>query len=147
MIFLKSYFSPTMVALGFHCCTQAFSCCSDGGGIFRRGALASHCRGLLSRSAGISRCCPGPPWLWLEGLEGVESRAWARLLFLPAACGIFQTRDRTHVLCAGRRVLIHRIARECGAMKYSPRPAATSPEILLERNVLQPQPRSAESNS
>lgn len=147
MIFLKSCFSPTLVALGFHCCTQAFSCCGDGGALFFVAvhrlliAGAPHCGGssrgvqALGTQASVA-AAQGLPGCGSRALEGVESRAWARWLYLPAACGIFQTRDRTHVLCAGRRVLIHRTTRECGAMKYSPRPAATSPEILLETNIL-----------
>ena len=163
-----------MVALGFPCCMQAFSCCSDGGAVFRRGAPASHCGGLLSRSAGVSSCCPGPPWLWLEGPGGCGVYSLGALA--SPACSMWnlrnqgsnprplhgqagshpryhqrvrsnETRDRTHVLCVGRRVLIHGTTRECGATQHSPRPAATSPEILLERNILQPQPRPAESNS
>ena len=83
--------------------------------------------GASSRGAQASvAAARGLPGCGSRALEGVESTAWARWLLPPAACGIFETRDRTHVLCVGRRVLIHRTTRECGAMKPGIEPTSSA---------------------
>ena len=46
------------------------------------------------------------------GLSSTGSVVMVRGLSCSMACGIFQTRDQTHVSCTGRWILYHRATRE-----------------------------------
>ena len=74
--------------LGFHCCAQAFSSCSE--------------PGLFSGSNAQTSM----PWLLLFGLMDGFSNSDTGLSY-PVACEIFQTRDRTHVPWIGRQIPNH----------------------------------------
>ena len=74
--------------LGFHCCAQAFSSCSE--------------PGLFSGSNAQTSM----PWLLLLGLMDRFSSSDTGLSY-PIACEIFQTRDRTHVPWIGRQIPNH----------------------------------------
>ena len=47
-----------------------------------------------------------------HALEHADSVVVLHELSFPASCGIFQTRDQTHVSCIGRRILNHWATRE-----------------------------------
>ena len=85
-----------LAALGLHCYLQAFSSCPE--------------QGLLSS-------CDAQAYSlqWLLLLQSMGSKAWASVavphkcagLVVPQHVGSSWTRDQTHVLCTGRRILNH----------------------------------------
>ena len=64
-----------LAALGFCCCTQAFSGCGEWGLLSSCGAQTSHCSGISCRGA--------------RALDEWALEAVAHSLSCPSACGIF----------------------------------------------------------
>ena len=65
-----------------------------------------------SHSGGFSYCGAWAPGVWASvavapGLRSTGSVVVVRRLSCSAACGIFCTRDGTHVSCIGGQILYH----------------------------------------
>ena len=88
--FNAEFYFLAVLVLG--CCTRAFSCSGEWG------LLCDPARGLLIAVASLAV---------EHGLEGVwVSVAVAHQFSRPKACGVFQTGDRTCVLCIGRWIVL-----------------------------------------
>ena len=82
------------------------------------GARASHCSGFSccgarapgARASVVVAC--GLQQLWLAGSRAQAQQLWHTGLVAPRHVGSSQARDRTHVLCIGRRILNHCATRE-----------------------------------
>ena len=88
-----------MVALGLCCYTQAFPSCGEW-------ELLSSCGAQVSHRSGFS-CC-GAQALRLAVFSSCSTWDSAALGHMESS----GTRDRTHVPCIGRQILIHYTARE-----------------------------------
>ena len=77
MLFNRFFFIICLLlaALGFCCCTQAFSGCSQWGLLSSCGAQTSHCSGISCRGA--------------QALDAWALETVAHSLSCPSACGIF----------------------------------------------------------
>ena len=91
-------------------CTGSFSCCGE------QGPLFLWCVGFSWQCFSFAE---HRIWaLELQQLQHMGSVAAVHGLSGPEACGIFQTRNRTHVPCISRWILIHCATRE--AHLFSP---------------------------
>ena len=107
-----------LAALGLHCSMRAFSTCSQQGLLSSCSTRASHCGGFS--------CFGGRDLdMWASVVAALhastlDSRVWAQQLWCtalvaPRAVESSRTRDRTHVPCLGRQILIPCTTREVPA--------------------------------
>ena len=149
-----------MAELGLGCCPQTFSSCGKQGLLSGCGLQAPRCGGLsfcraqalgtrASAVAALGHSSCGE-WTQMQALEhvGFSSCSWRRKskaqeswcpgLGATQQVGSSQTKDRTHVLCIGRRILNHWVTREvrqpgfcCKTPMYLGSPLTASSEQSL----------------
>ena len=105
-----------LAVLGLHCCTRAFSSCSEWGLLFVavRGLLIAVASLVVEH--GLQEL--GLQQLWLRSSRVQAQQLWHTGLVAPWLVGSSQTRARTYVPCIGRRILNHCATREVPQVLY-----------------------------
>ena len=97
--FLKLFIYLFWVALGLHCCSQAFCSCRE------RGCSSLQC--MHSHCSGLSCCRARALGTQASVAAALRLSICGTRAYFPQHVESSQTRDQTHAPCIGRRILIY----------------------------------------